>query len=489
MRPIFWTQRPKSYIHRTRHWDEFPNGRWGKSDSPAFGELKDYYLFYLASQSPKVELLKMWGEELKCEQDVWDVFGNYIGQKLNKAGVKVERTPWCDGNMSRETSLIADKLSQVEIFVFNLFQSRPPSSNSFQLFTRWTSLECWQSILNQVLTAFPGSNLFQLHPFLHFTNLLQRWRSFGLGKPWRLCLPKSLPWVLHQVLLICWLFKIDVESCFPARRTCWPSSKFLVVGLESTSRLDNFSYNTLIDLTAIWQTSTGQFYWEKRHAPQVVNQSGLINYTNIKSGQPIAVTWGVFPGQEIVQVSITKLNVCQNKMNIRMDKMLIVVFQPTIVDPIAFDDWRPEAFGLWVEQWGKVDIRIRCGFALACVRILNSTFFSFSAVWRWVHIAEDNWKHIRDLLLGNHNFKPFVKLLNDCVNDLIERASRMVIMQLFRLISSTTTSQKATACGRWPSNIFIFSFFFGNWLLTNERHTCPLNSTLRKDFVSNQSWF
>ena len=36
---------------------------------------------------------------------------------------------------------------------------------------------------------------------------------------------------------------------------------------------------------------------------QVVNQSGLVNYTNIKSGQPIAVTWGVFPGSEIVQVS------------------------------------------------------------------------------------------------------------------------------------------------------------------------------------------
>jgi len=39
VRPIFWTQRPKSYIHRTRHWDEFPNGRWGREDSPAFGEL------------------------------------------------------------------------------------------------------------------------------------------------------------------------------------------------------------------------------------------------------------------------------------------------------------------------------------------------------------------------------------------------------------------------------------------------------------------
>jgi hypothetical protein len=29
---------------------------------------QDYYLFYLASQSPKSDLLKMWGEELNNEQ-------------------------------------------------------------------------------------------------------------------------------------------------------------------------------------------------------------------------------------------------------------------------------------------------------------------------------------------------------------------------------------------------------------------------------------
>lgn len=28
VRPIFWGARPKSYIHRTQSWDEFPNGRW-----------------------------------------------------------------------------------------------------------------------------------------------------------------------------------------------------------------------------------------------------------------------------------------------------------------------------------------------------------------------------------------------------------------------------------------------------------------------------
>lgn len=47
VRPIFWASRPKSYVHRTMMWDEYPNGRWGSSASPAFGELKDYHIFYL----------------------------------------------------------------------------------------------------------------------------------------------------------------------------------------------------------------------------------------------------------------------------------------------------------------------------------------------------------------------------------------------------------------------------------------------------------
>lgn len=29
VRPIFWANRPKSYLSRTMGWDEFPNGRWG----------------------------------------------------------------------------------------------------------------------------------------------------------------------------------------------------------------------------------------------------------------------------------------------------------------------------------------------------------------------------------------------------------------------------------------------------------------------------
>ncbi|CAI8053880.1 Methylenetetrahydrofolate reductase [Geodia barretti] len=43
--------------------------------------------------------------------------------------------------------------------------------------------------------------------------------------------------------------------------------------------------------------------------------------TNCDSYQPIAVTWGVFPGMEIIQ--------------------------PTVVDPVSFHIWKDEAFMLW----------------------------------------------------------------------------------------------------------------------------------------------
>ena len=89
VRPIFWRCRPNSYVHRTSNWDEFPNGRWGNSSAAAFGELSDYYLFYLKSGNSQDDMRKMWGEEITCEQDVWDVFHNYISGQPNKNGVKV----------------------------------------------------------------------------------------------------------------------------------------------------------------------------------------------------------------------------------------------------------------------------------------------------------------------------------------------------------------------------------------------------------------
>ena len=59
VRPIFWAIRPKSYVHRTSSWDEFPNGRWGNSSAPSFAELTDHHLFFLRSPKGKESRNKM----------------------------------------------------------------------------------------------------------------------------------------------------------------------------------------------------------------------------------------------------------------------------------------------------------------------------------------------------------------------------------------------------------------------------------------------
>lgn len=54
---------------------------------------------------------------------------------------------------------------------------------------------------------------------------------------------------------------------------------------------------------------------------------GEDDYTNCDQDTPIAVTWGVFPGREVIQ--------------------------PTVVDPHSFKVWKDEAFSLW-SDWAAL---------------------------------------------------------------------------------------------------------------------------------------
>jgi len=92
VRPIFWATRPKSYVHRTSSWDEFPNGRWGNSSAPSFSELTDHHLFFLRSPKGKETRGKMWGLELESIEDVYHVFQCYLTGNKNKWGNKVRES-------------------------------------------------------------------------------------------------------------------------------------------------------------------------------------------------------------------------------------------------------------------------------------------------------------------------------------------------------------------------------------------------------------
>eukprot|EP01119_Soliformovum_irregulare_P011238 TRINITY_DN27_c0_g1_i1.p1 TRINITY_DN27_c0_g1~~TRINITY_DN27_c0_g1_i1.p1 ORF type:complete len:583 (+),score=209.04 TRINITY_DN27_c0_g1_i1:93-1841(+) len=115
VRPIFWAHRPKSYVQRTSTWDEFPNGRWGDSRSPAFGELADYHLNH--SSSKKEERLAMWGNP-KEAKDVWNVWIKYIKGEI-------QALPWYDIPMAQESDLIRDKLVHLNSHGFLTINSQP----------------------------------------------------------------------------------------------------------------------------------------------------------------------------------------------------------------------------------------------------------------------------------------------------------------------------------------------------------------------------
>uniref|UniRef100_A0AAV2M1P8 Methylenetetrahydrofolate reductase (NADPH) n=1 Tax=Knipowitschia caucasica TaxID=637954 RepID=A0AAV2M1P8_KNICA len=237
VRPIFWASRPKSYIYRTQDWDEFPNGRWGNSSSPAFGELNDYYLFYLKSKSSKAALLQMWGAELHSEKSVFEVFTSYIAALPNHTGHRVLCLPWNDEPLAPETNLLKDQLQRVNQRGVLTINSQPNinGKSSTDPIVGWGP---------------PGGYVFQKAYLEFFT-----------------------------------------------------SSENVTALLKVLKK------------------------YEPRVNYHIVNVHGR-NLTNAPDMQPNAVTWGIFPGREIVQ--------------------------PTVVDPVSFMFWKDEAFALWIEQWAKL---------------------------------------------------------------------------------------------------------------------------------------
>jgi methylenetetrahydrofolate reductase (NADPH) len=99
VRPIFWRNRNRSYVARTQDWDEFPNGRWGDSRSPAFGELDAYGIGLKGSNDLN---RKLWGNPQSI-QDISDLFVKYIQGKL-------ESLPWSEQPITKEADVIKDYL-------------------------------------------------------------------------------------------------------------------------------------------------------------------------------------------------------------------------------------------------------------------------------------------------------------------------------------------------------------------------------------------
>ncbi|KAH3903364.1 probable Methylenetetrahydrofolate reductase 2 [Saccharomycodes ludwigii] len=117
VRPIFWQRRPYSYVARTSEWeaDEFPNGRFGDPNSPAFGGL-DLLGSSLIRQSGK-NCLQLWGHPTTLK-DFGDLIVKYISGDL-------KCLPWSDTPITSEVDSILHYLKDLNKHLIFTINSQP----------------------------------------------------------------------------------------------------------------------------------------------------------------------------------------------------------------------------------------------------------------------------------------------------------------------------------------------------------------------------
>jgi methylenetetrahydrofolate reductase (NADPH) len=234
VRPIFWANRPKSYLDRTSTWDEYPKGRWGDTHSPAFGTLSDYHLLGSggwSSGSLKESMSQTYGE-LNSKEDVSNAFVRF------QRG-EIDRLPWSESAaLAQETTVISSALV-------------------------WLNRQGMLTINSQPrVNAAPSNDV-----------------TFGWGAPGGYVYQKAYVEFFAPSWVVCALMK--AAPSFPS---------LLINAVESGS--------------------------------------SEIQSSSPKCNGPCAVTWGVFPNQEIIQ--------------------------PTVFDASSFVVWKDEAFNVWTQVWSEI---------------------------------------------------------------------------------------------------------------------------------------
>lgn len=230
VRPIFWKNRKHSYVARTQDWDEFPNGRWGDSRSPAFGELERYGVVLRQTSARAKEL---WGTPVTY-QELASLFVKYIEGT-------VKSLPWSDSPISSE-------IDEIKPYLIDLNRRGILTINS-------------QPAVNGV----PSS-----HPI------------YGWGPGYGYVYQKAY-----------------LELLVPPKLV-----PIIIEHISKDPMVTYYSVNNNGDL--------------ETNAP--VNGDG----SEGGGGGPNAVTWGIYPGHEVIQ--------------------------PTIVEKISFLAWKDEAFRL-ASEW------------------------------------------------------------------------------------------------------------------------------------------
>ncbi|KAA8532198.1 hypothetical protein F0562_006660 [Nyssa sinensis] len=117
VRPIFWANRPKSYISRTIGWDQYPHGRWGDSRNASYGALSDYQ--FMRPRARDKKLHQEWAVPLKNIDEIHEIFKKYCLGNLRSS-------PWSElDGLQPETKIINEQLGSINLKGFLTVNSQP----------------------------------------------------------------------------------------------------------------------------------------------------------------------------------------------------------------------------------------------------------------------------------------------------------------------------------------------------------------------------
>ncbi|GAB0135601.1 hypothetical protein EsDP_00003934 [Epichloe bromicola] len=258
-------------LGREATWDDFPNGRFGDSRSPAYGEIDGYGVSLHMSVNQAVSL---WGHP-KTHADINEIFVKHIKGE-------VSAIPWSEEGLSAESSTIQPRLIDM-------------------------NTKGWLTVASQpAVNGIPSSD-----------------RTFGWGPVNGFVFQKAF-------------------------------AEFFLPSADWHVLADKLKDSDYCDSVCFYAANAkGEFVSS--------DVTGGIS-TRTVAASTNAVTWGVFPGKEIVT--------------------------PTIIEEVSFKAWSEEAFGIWGE-WAKVYGRgsdsdkllssIKSDYWL--VNIIHHDFIDKEALW------------------------------------------------------------------------------------------------------------
>ncbi|KAL2262009.1 hypothetical protein VTK26DRAFT_2743 [Humicola hyalothermophila] len=254
-------------LGREATWDDFPNGRWGDARSPAYGQIDGYGVSLHVTVA---QARQLWGSPA-AERDVSAIFLRHLRGELSTI-------PWSEESFSPETERIRERLVALNEKGWWTLASQPAVNG----------LRSEDPVFGW---GPPNGFVFQ-KAFVEF---------FCPARDWDALLRDKLA---KQGEVVCWY-------ATNARGDFMSSDTLAAAAAATTTTVDRGGGQQ-------GQQQNGQQQQQQQQQPQPNEE---------KEASTNAVTWGVFPGKEIVT--------------------------PTIIEEVSFRAWSEEAFGIWGE-WAKI---------------------------------------------------------------------------------------------------------------------------------------